>query len=130
MFDSVVLSQTLQAMHNVDAMVREMLRVAREGVVRFPNFGYWRHAPALLAGHMPALGRPPFEWFDTPNIHLCTLKDFEILAARVGLIITGRAVLADGRPVNFAPALRATVAIYRFEAPLAALESGSKRSAT
>ena len=79
---------------------------------------------------MPVTRQIPYQWFDTPNIHLCTLKDFEILAARVGLIITGRAVLADGRPVNFAPALRATVAIYRFEAPLAALESRSERSAT
>ena len=130
MFDTVVLSQTLQAMHNVEAILREMARVARQGVVSFPNFGHWRHAAALLAGRMPVTRQIPYQWFDTPNIHLCTLKDFEILAARVGLIITGRAVLADGRPVNFAPALRATVAIYRFEAPLAALESSSKRSAT
>jgi methionine biosynthesis protein MetW len=130
MFDTVVLSQTLQAVHNVEAILREMARVARQGVVSFPNFGHWRHAAALLAGRMPVTRQIPYQWFDTPNIHLCTLKDFEILAARVGLIITGRAVLADGRPVNFAPALRATVAIYRFEAPLAALESRSERSAT
>lgn len=116
MFDTVVLSQTLQAMHNVEGILREMARVARQGIVSFPNFGHWRHAMSLLAGRMPVTRQIPYQWYDTPNIHLCTLKDFEVLAARVGLVITGRAVLADGRPVSFAPQLRATVAIYRFEA--------------
>jgi methionine biosynthesis protein MetW len=115
MFDTVVLSQTLQAMHNVEGILREMARVARQGVVSFPNFGHWRHVVSLLTGRMPVTRQIPYQWFDTPNIHLCTLKDFEILAARVNLTITGRAVLADGQPVTFAPALRATVAIYRFE---------------
>ncbi|MFO0008091.1 MAG: methionine biosynthesis protein MetW [Betaproteobacteria bacterium] len=55
------------------------------------------------------------EWYDTPNIHLCTPKDFEILAARLGLQITDRALLAEGRPVTVLPALRATLAVYRFE---------------
>jgi len=116
MFDTVVLSQTLQAMHDAEGILREMARVARQGVVSFPNFGHWRHIAALLAGRMPVSKSIPYQWYDTPNIHLCTLKDFEILAARVGLIITGRAVLADGRPVGVLPSLRATVAIYRFEA--------------
>ena len=116
MFDTVVLSQTLQAMHNVEGILREMARVARQGIVSFPNFGHWRHAVSLLAGRMPVTKQIPYQWYDTPNIHLCTLKDFEILTARVGLVITGRTVLAEGRPVTLAPALRATVAIYRFEA--------------
>ena len=115
MFDTVVLSQTLQAMHNVEGILREMARVARQGVVSFPNFGHWRHALSLLAGRMPVTRQIPYQWYDTPNIHLCTLRDFEILASRVGLTITGRAVLAGGRPVHLAPALRATVAIYRFQ---------------
>jgi methionine biosynthesis protein MetW len=115
MFDTVVLSQTLQAMHNVEGLLREMARVARQGVVSFPNFGHWRHAIALLAGRMPVTKHIPYQWYDTPNIHLCTLKDFEILAARVGLTITGRTVLAEGRPVTVLPALRATLAVYRFE---------------
>ncbi len=115
MFDTVVLSQTLQAMHNVEGILREMARVARQGVVSFPNFGHWRHVLSLLAGRMPVSRTIPYQWYDTPNIHLCTLRDFEILASRVGLVITGREVLADGRPVRLAPALRATVAIYRFE---------------
>jgi methionine biosynthesis protein MetW len=115
MFDTVVLSQTLQAMHNAEGLLREMARVGRQGVVSFPNFGHWKHAVSLLAGRMPVTKHIPYQWYDTPNIHLCTLKDFEILAAKVGLMITARAVLADGRPVAVLPGLRATLALYRFE---------------
>jgi methionine biosynthesis protein MetW len=115
MFDTVVLSQTLQAMHNAEGLLREMARVGRQGVVSFPNFGHWKHAVSLLAGRMPVTKHIPYQWYDTPNIHLCTLKDFEILAAKVGLLITGRSVLADGRPVGLLPGLRATLAVYRFE---------------
>ncbi|MEW5881809.1 MAG: methionine biosynthesis protein MetW [Pseudomonadota bacterium] len=114
-FDTVVLSQTLQAMRHAEDILREMARVGREGIVSFPNFGYWRHAVSLLAGRMPVTPQIPYQWYDTPNIHLCTLKDFEILAAKVGLRITARAVLADGRPVTVLPSLRATLAVYRFE---------------
>jgi methionine biosynthesis protein MetW len=115
MFDTVVLSQTLQAMHRVESVLREMVRVAREGIVSFPNFGHWKHAFSLLAGRMPVTKQIPYQWYDTPNIHLCTPKDFEILAARLGLVITDKALLAVGKPVAALPALRATLAIYRFE---------------
>ncbi|MFN9029881.1 MAG: methionine biosynthesis protein MetW [Betaproteobacteria bacterium] len=115
MFDTVVLSQTLQAMHRVESVLREMARVAREGIVSFPNFGHWKHAFSLLAGRMPVTKQIPYQWYDTPNIHLCTPKDFEILAARLGLVITDKALLAEGKPVAALPALRATLAIYRFE---------------
>ena len=115
MFDVVVLSQTLQAMHNAEGLLREMARVGREGVVSFPNFGHWRHAVSLLAGRMPVTRQIPYQWYDTPNIHLCTLKDFEILASKVGLTITARSVLAEGKPVNVLPGLRSTLAVYRFE---------------
>ena len=115
MFDTVVLSQTLQAMHRVEAVLREMVRVGCEGIVSSPNFGHWKHAVSLLAGRMPVTRQIPYQWYDTPNIHLCTPKDFEILAARLGLQITDRALLAEGRPVTVLPALRATLAVYRFE---------------
>jgi methionine biosynthesis protein MetW len=115
MFDTIVLSQTLQAMHNAEGLLREIARVGRQGVVSFPNFGHWKHAVSLLAGRMPVTKHIPYQWYDTPNIHLCTLKDFEILASKVGLTITARAVLADGKPVEVLPALRATLALYRFE---------------
>jgi len=115
MFDTVVLSQTLQAMHNAEGILREMARVARQGVVSFPNFGHWRHIVSLLGGRMPVTRHIPYQWYDTPNIHLCTLKDFEMLASRVGLSISGRAVFADGHRVSAMPSLRATLAVYRFQ---------------
>jgi len=115
MFDTVVLSQTLQAMHNVENILREMVRVGRQGIVSFPNFGHWRHAVSLLAGHMPVTPDIPYQWYDTPNIHLCTPKDFELLAARLELRITDRALLARGQPLNFLRNLRSSVAVYRFE---------------
>jgi methionine biosynthesis protein MetW len=115
MFDTVVLSQTLQAMHRVEDVLREMARVGQHGIVSFPNFGHWKHAVALLLGRMPVTPEIPYQWYDTPNIHLCTLRDFELLAAKVGVRITGRAVMAAGRTVRFAPSLRASVAVYRFE---------------
>jgi methionine biosynthesis protein MetW len=114
-FDTVVLSQTLQAMHRSEDILREMARVAREGVVSFPNFGHWRHAVSLLAGRMPVTPEIPYQWYDTPNIHLCTLKDFEILAAKCGLRVTDRVVLEGGEPVRWLPSLRATLALYRFQ---------------
>jgi methionine biosynthesis protein MetW len=115
MFDTVVLSQTLQAMRNVESILCEIVRVGRQGIVSFPNFGHWRHALSLLSGHMPVTPEIPYQWYDTPNIHLCTPRDFELLAARLGLRITDRALLAAGRPVRWLEDLRAEVAIYRFE---------------
>ncbi|GAB4475459.1 MAG: methionine biosynthesis protein MetW [Burkholderiaceae bacterium] len=115
MFDIVVLSQTLQAMRRVEDVLREMARVARHGIVSFPNFGHWRHILSLLGGHMPVSRSIPYQWYDTPNIHLCTPKDFEILAAKLGFSVKQRALLADGREVGFAPHLRAELAVYRFD---------------
>ena len=115
MFDTVVLSQTLQAMHQTEAVLHEMARVGREGIVSFPNFGNWRHLMSLIGGRMPVSPQMPYQWYDTPNVHLCTPRDFEILAARLGLVITGRALLANGRPVSVLPNLRSKLAVYRFE---------------
>jgi len=127
MFDVVVLSQTLQAVREVESVLREMARVGRQGIVSFPNFGHWRHAASLLAGRMPVTRDIPYQWYDTPNIHLCTPLDFEVLAARLGFVISGRELLAAGRPVHWLPQLRSTVAVYRFEGQLsrtAALRDG------
>lgn len=115
MFETVVLSQTLQAMHRVEAVLRDMARVARRGIVSFPNFGHWCHVTSLLAGRMPVTKTIPYEWHNTPNIHLCTPKDFEELAQRLGFTITDRALLASGKQVSVLPQLRATLAVYRFE---------------
>ena len=69
-FDYVILSQTLQAMKHTEGIVREMLRVSREGIVSFPNFGYWKNRLQVVFGHMPVSETLPYQWFDTPNIHL------------------------------------------------------------
>jgi methionine biosynthesis protein MetW len=113
-FDVVVLSQTLQAMRRVEAIVAEMLRVGREAIVTFPNFGHWSHRLQILRGHMPVSSSLPYQWYDTPNIHLCTVADFDAFLATRGHRVLDRVVLARGRPVSFAPNLTGELAIYRF----------------
>ena len=113
-FDCVILSETLQAIHHQEALLREMLRVGREAIVSFPNFGYWRaRIQIALGGRMPVSAELPFQWYDTPNVHHCTLADFEALAATLGLRIGERVVLTGGEPVSFAPNLLGAVALYR-----------------
>jgi methionine biosynthesis protein MetW len=113
-FDFVILSQTLQAMHNVEGVMREMLRVGREGIVTFPNFGYWRHRLDVLLGYMPVSKSLPHSWYDTPNIHLCTVKDFEDLCVKVGAEILDERVIHGGRQVTFLPNLRGSLGVFRF----------------
>lgn len=115
-FDTVVLSQTLQSMHRTEHILREMARVAAAGIVSFPNFGYWPHGWSILRGRMPVTGQMPYQWYNTPNIHLCTLEDFERLAADLGLRIIERATFHEGREIRFLPAWRSTLAVYRFTA--------------
>ena len=112
-FDCVILSQTLQAMHHTELMMREMLRVGREAIVTFPNFGYWRHRLQILKGHMPVSRDLPYQWFDTPNVHLCTLADFEAFCARLNVRVLERVALAGGKPVTVLPNLLGSLAIYR-----------------
>jgi methionine biosynthesis protein MetW len=113
-FDVVVLSQTLQAMRRIEAIVAEMLRVGREAIVTFPNFGHWSHRLQVLRGRMPVSPSLPYQWYDTPNIHLCTVADFDAFLAARGYRVLDRVVLARGRPVAFAPNLTGELAIYRF----------------
>jgi len=113
-FDFVILSQTLQAMRNVELIMKEMLRVGREGIVTFPNFGYWRHRLDILRGHMPVSRTLPYQWYDTPNIHLCTVKDFEDLCAKLGAEILDERVISGGRIVGFLPNLMGNVGVFRF----------------
>ena len=114
-FDYVVLSQTLQAVRSSERVVREMLRVGREGIVTFPNFGYWRNRLQVLAGHMPVSRNLPYEWFDTPNIHLCTITDFEDFCRTHGVRILERIVMRGAREVTAAPNLLGSLAVYRFQ---------------
>jgi methionine biosynthesis protein MetW len=79
-FDYVILSQTLQATHDPAAVLEQMLRIGRRAIVSFPNFGYWRvRWRLLMAGRMPVTDALPHRWLDTPNIHLCTIRDFVAL---------------------------------------------------
>ncbi|HLU01604.1 MAG TPA: methionine biosynthesis protein MetW [Advenella sp.] len=114
-FDTVVLSQTLQAVVNTEHILKEMGRVARYGVVSFPNFGHWTHGLSILTGRMPVTGQMPYEWYNTPNIHLCTLKDFEDLAMRLGFRILERATFREETEISLMPSLRSTLAVYHFE---------------
>ncbi|HRO60210.1 MAG TPA: methionine biosynthesis protein MetW, partial [Burkholderiaceae bacterium] len=113
-FDVVVLSMAIQATKETERVLREMSTVGREGIVSFPNFGHWYHAWSILRGRMPVSREMPYEWYNTPNLHLATVRDFEDFLAKLGLEITGRAFLADGEPVRWLASQRATQAIYRF----------------
>jgi methionine biosynthesis protein MetW len=113
-FDSVILSQTLQAMRKIEAIVDEMLRVGREAIISFPNFGHWSHRLQVLAGRMPVSNRLPYQWFDTPNIHLCTVADFDAFCAERHYRVLERVVLHETRRVSVLPNLMGSLAIYRF----------------
>ena len=112
-FDFVLLSQTLQATRHTEALVREMLRVGREGIVSFPNFGYWKARLNVIRGHMPVSDELPYQWYDTPNVHLCTLHDFESCCADLGVQILDRRVMTGGSAVNLLPNLFGSMAVYR-----------------
>jgi methionine biosynthesis protein MetW len=113
-FDTVLQLETLQAMIHVEQTLREIARVGREAIVSFPNFGYWRHRAALLGGRMPVSESLPFDWYDTPNIRCATIRDFEVLASRVGLEILDEVALHDGRPVKHWRNLFGSLAVFRF----------------
>jgi len=119
-FDYVVMTQTLQAMHYPSRLLREMLRVGHQGIVTFPNFGHWQSRMQLaLGGHMPLSRALPNQWYDTPNIHLCTLKDFEQLCRELDIRILQRNVVDTAHRSNIAmtlfPNLLGELALYRFQ---------------
>ena len=76
-FDYVILSQTLQAFYNPEKVIEDLLRVANKAIVTIPNFGYWKvRIHLLFKGTMPVTENLPNEWYNTPNLHMCTIKDF------------------------------------------------------
>jgi len=113
-FDVVVLSMAIQATHRTEKVLREMSEVAAEGIVSFPNFGHWFHIWSMLMGRMPVTREMPYQWYDTPNLHLTTINDFEDLLKRLQLRIVGRVFLNEGRQLKALAGKRATQAIYRF----------------
>ena len=112
-FDVVILSQTLQAVLNTEAIVHEMLRVGREVIVTFPNFGYWRHRAQILTGNMPVSDNLPYQWYDTPNVHLCTINDFDNFCRKSNIKVQQRLVLTDNKEVHLMPNIRGSLAMYR-----------------
>ena len=114
-FDFVILSQTLQAMRHTEDIVVEMLRVGREAIVTFPNFGHWSHRLQIVKGRMPVSTALPYQWYDTPNIHLCTVADFDAFCRERAFRVLERVVLHETRRVRTLPNLLGSLAIYRFQ---------------
>ena len=116
-FDMVIMTDTIQAVHQPQLLLREMLRVGRECVVTFPNFGHWRCRLNLAAtGRMPVSKHLPHRWYDTPNIHLCTFNDFEALCADLRMAILQRRVVDQRHNehslINLAPNLLGSYGFY------------------
>lgn len=113
-FDVVVLSQTLQAIRHTEAVVAEMLRVGTQAIVTFPNFGYWKHRVQIaLGGRMPVSDDLPYEWYNTPNVHLFTVRDFEAFCHARNYRVMNRRVLAGDRETAWLPNLTGNLAIYQ-----------------
>jgi methionine biosynthesis protein MetW len=120
-FDYVIMTHTLQAMRHPEKLLQEMVHVGREAIVTFPNMGYWKNRLQFaLGGRMPVTKTLPYGWFDTPNIHLCTVRDFEALCEELNLRILGREMVdsqLQSRPLmRLAPNLLAETAVYRLAA--------------
>ena len=112
-FDYVILSQTLQETQQPRKVLREMLRVGRRAIVAFPNFGHWKVRMSMMfSGRAPRTDLFPYEWYESPNIHILTVQDFEVLAALEGLTIERRYFLAGHRKVGMLPNLLAEVAVF------------------
>ncbi|CAA7619414.1 SAM-dependent methyltransferase [Magnetospirillum sp. SS-4] len=99
-FDYVILSQTLQATHEPRTVLSHMLRIGRRAIVSFPNFGHWRvRAHLLLRGTMPVTDTLAYDWYDTPNIHFCTIRDFLNLSRSLGITVERSIALDRGGKV-------------------------------
>ena len=114
-FDVVVLSQALQSTHETERVLREIGEIGQECIVSIPNFGHWSHVVSLLKGYMPVNKRLPYDWYNTPNLHFATVKDFEEFLVNLGFDILDRAYLDESRVITWLPNLRSTLAIYRFK---------------
>ena len=113
-FDTVILSQTLQQIHRVETIINEMLRVGREVIVTFPNFAYWRHRVQLgVRGTMPVSETLPYQWYNTPNVRMFTVREFDRFCRDRGIAVIDREVQSDERKVTFAPNLFWQLAFYR-----------------
>lgn len=115
--DTVIMTQALQAVERPDLLLDEMLRIGNEAIVTFPNFGYWRTRFYLMfKGRMPMSETLPHNWYDTPNIHMCTFRDFEILCREKNIKILKKTVV-DGEhkqhwTIRLWPAMLGEIAVY------------------
>lgn len=116
-YDVVVMAHALQVLHRPHRVLADMVRIGREAIVTFPNFGHWRCRLYLGAfGRMPVSKVLPYNWYDTPNIHFCTVKDFEALCAQLKIEIIGHDIVTSPGETQLArllPNLFGTTAIYR-----------------
>ena len=112
-FDTVVLSQTVQTIHQTEKILREIVRVGKESIVSFPNFGHWSHRLAVALGRMPVSKSLPYKWYNTPNVRVLTITDFEQLASSLGLSVVDRYVLHEGREVTLMPNFFGSLALFR-----------------
>ncbi|EMR13145.1 methionine biosynthesis protein MetW [Methylophaga lonarensis MPL] len=119
-FDFVILSQTLQAMARPDFLLDEIMRVGKQGIIGFPNFGHWLCRWQLsINGKMPVSKSLPNAWYDTPNIHLCTIADFEKMCADKHLEIINRSIVnhahKDTLGIRLLPNLFGQIAVYHIQ---------------
>lgn len=113
-FSHAIISQALQTMHSTERILGEILRVAGEAIVSFPNFAYRVNREAIAAGHMPVSEDLPYEWYDTPNVRFFTIVDFEALCDKLGIEIRERLAFdVFGQPVTDDPNLNGSLAFYR-----------------
>ena len=113
-FDHVVLSRTLQTIRHTQEILAAMLRVGREAVVSFPNFGYWKNRMAVLGGRMPVSEDLPYQWYDTPNVRFFTMLDFEALCQEMQFLVRERQVLDEqGKLVTEEHNFLGSLAVYR-----------------
>jgi len=118
-FDYVILSQTLQQVYEPDTLIRDMLRIGKRGIVSFPNFSHWKpRLQLLLSGFAPVTKQLPYEWYNTPNIRVITIKDFRKFIQEVGLNILREVAIGTqaedrfGKALKIFPNLRATYGIF------------------
>ncbi len=118
-FDYVILSQTLQQVYDPANLLQSLLRIGTKGIVSFPNFSHWRSRfQLLLTGYAPITKQLPYEWYDTPNIRVITLKDFRKFSKEVGFKVLKEVAINTnsqdrrGKIVEFYPNIRATYGIF------------------
>lgn len=118
-FDYVILSQTLQQVYDPLTLIRSMLRIGKQAIVSFPNFGHWHvRLQGLFTGHAPVTPQLPYQWYDTPNIRILSIRDFRAFAREMGFTIQKEVAIntdkqdKSGRIVAALPNLRATYGIF------------------